>query len=179
MNISSCFYLGYISKTVGHNGELTFKLDVNSPSFYKNIPMVFIQFYPEDEHLVPFFLNSSQLRSNNLLYCKIEDVNSEKEAKKLVGKKLYLPNELLPPVEEDQLHLYEILNFKIIDQQKGEIGHVIDILEIKDSQILSISYQGKEILIPVNEETILEIDLEEKSIYISAADGLIDLYLDS
>jgi 16S rRNA processing protein RimM len=44
--------------------------------------------------------------------------------------------------------------------------------------IFVIKYKERQILIPINEEIIKEIDRKNKSIYISAPNGLIDLYLE-
>jgi 16S rRNA processing protein RimM len=37
--------------------------------------------------------------------------------------------------------------------------------------------EGKEVLIPIQDEIIMEVDRKNKSILVDAPDGLIDLYL--
>ena len=72
MNIEDCFYLGFTQKIIGHKGELAFKLDVDSPSSYEEIPSVLIQIQEKDKTLVPFFIASAILQKNGNLRCKIE-----------------------------------------------------------------------------------------------------------
>jgi len=179
MNISDCFYLGYISKAIGNNGELAFKLDVDSPSSYEGIDAVFVQMHKKDKQLIPFFINSSKLQNNGLLRCTIEDLSTLTDAKKLIGKSLYLPIEALPELEEDQFYYHEIINYKVVDKEKGEIGRVADVFETPAAHILSIIFNEKEILVPINDQTIDRLDRENKTLYIIATDGLIDLYLES
>ena len=178
MKIDDCFYLGYISKTIGTKGELAFKMDVDSPSSYEQIDGVFIQITPKDKQLVPYFLEKTQLQNNDLLRCKIEGIDNQSDAKNLVGKSLYLPIEVLPKLKEDQFYFHEIIGFKIIDSTKGELGKIEKVLEYSTSNLFSIPVGEKEILIPISDETISKVDKVNKTIYVNCPEGLIDLYLE-
>jgi 16S rRNA processing protein RimM len=39
-------------------------------------------------------------------------------------------------------------------------------------------YKGKEVLIPINDETILKVDRENKIMQVCLPDGLLDVYLE-
>jgi len=45
-------------------------------------------------------------------------------------------------------------------------------------ELLQLDHNGKEILLPISDELILEVDRENKILYISAPEGLIELYLE-
>lgn len=178
MHIDQTFYLGYISKVIGHKGELAFKLDVDSPSAYQGMDAVLIQILPQDHQLVPYFITAAKLQGSNLLRCQLEGVENAVDAKNLVGKSVFLPLSLLPPLSGNQFYFHEIIGFEVIDEEKGLLGKVDKVLEYPLSNLLSIPVEEKEILIPINDDTIRSLDREKKIIQVKAPEGLIDLYLE-
>lgn len=179
MKVDDCFYLGYISKAIGNKGELAFKLDVDSPSSYEGLDAVFIQMQRQDKQLVPFFIEESKIQNNQLLRCKIEGVDNQADAKSLIGKSLFLPIEALPKLEGNQFYFHEIIGFEVIDQERGSIGKVDKVLEFSTSNLLSIPHANTEILIPINDETIVEVNRDQKTLKVKTTEGLIDLYLEA
>ena len=179
MNIEDCFYLGFTQKIIGHKGELAFKLDVDSPSSYEEIPSVLIQIQEKDKTLVPFFIESAILQNNGNLRCKIEGIDDQAAAKSLVGKSLFLPLEVLPKLSGNKFYFHEVVGFTVFDQVKGELGQIDKILEYPKSNLLSILQGSIEILIPITDESIVSVDRENEELHVSAPEGLIDLYLEA
>jgi 16S rRNA processing protein RimM len=176
VHLDNCFYLGYISKIIGTKGELAFKLDVDSPSSYCDLPHVFIQMQMNDQQVVPYFILKSSLQGG-LLRCRLEGIETAAEAKALVGKSLFLPLEALPPLKGSQFYFHEIIGFSVHDQEKGDIGMVAQVLEYPHSNLLSVQQGDREILIPITDESIVEVDRQQKLLRVQAPAGLIDLYL--
>ncbi len=179
MIVDDCFYLGYFSKVIGTKGELALKLDVDSPSSYLNLNLLFIQTSPAEKNLVPFFIISCSLQNNGLLRCSFEDVTNQETSKSLVGMSVFLPLEQLPSLGDQQFYFHEIANFEVFDSVKGAIGKVEKVIEYSTSNLLAILFEDKEILVPITDETIERIDKSEKKIYLNCPEGLIDLYLES
>lgn len=178
MKIEDCFYLGYISKTIGTKGELAFKLDVDSPSSYQGLQAVFVQISPQDKQLVPYFLSKADLQNNDLLRCKVEEIDNQGDAKSMVGKSLYLLLDQLPSLKEDQFYFHEVIGFELIDKQKGSLGKVEKVLEYSTSNLFSLTINNKEVLIPISDETIEKVDKPNQRIHINCPEGLIELYLE-
>lgn len=178
MKIDDCFYLGYVSKVIGNTGELTFKLDVDSPSSYNGINAVFLQMHQKDKNLIPFFIESAIIQNNGTLRCKVENIDSTNEAKNLVGKSLFLPLAALPKLEGNKFYFHEIIGFTVEDSNYGLVGKIEKVLEFPKSNLLSILINDKEVLIPINDDTIISINREDKKLVTSAPDGLIELYLE-
>jgi len=95
-----------------------------------------------------------------------------------VGTSLYLLEENLPPLKEDQFYFHDVIGFTVIDQERGELGLVGKVLEYSTSNLFSIPVGDKEILIPISDETITKVDKKAKEIHVVCPDGLIDLYLE-
>lgn len=178
MKVDDCFYLGYISKTIGTKGELAFKLDVDSPSSYQGIQAVFLQISPKDQQLVPYFLSHAILQNNNLLRCKFEGIDDQAIAKPLIGKSLYLLLDHLPELKDDQFYFHEVIGFTVIDIEKGQLGTVDRVIEYSTSNLFSVLVGDKEVLIPISDETIQKVDKVNRKITVQCPNGLIDLYLE-
>ena len=125
-------------------------------------------------NLVPFFIDSFGLKKREIALVKLEDVNTEQEAKELIGKEVYLP--LKHQEKNQQNELKSLIGFSVIDQNHGDIGEVVDIIENASQKLFYIEIDGVSILIPVVEEFIQKI--EDRVIYLHTPDGLVDLFLD-
>lgn len=180
MKVADCFYLGYSSKIIGNNGELAFKLDVDSPSSYEGLDAVFIRVNINDEILVPFFITQSKLQQKGILRVAIEGISNQLEAKKLVGKELYLPTAALPKLKGDQFYYHEIVDWTVHDERFGAVGKIKSVLDYPSQDILQvINSDEKEILIPLLSDTILKVDREKTTLHVTTMEGLIEMYLEA
>ena len=179
MNLSECYYLGYTSKVHGKQGELIITLDVDFLEECKKLESVLIQMNKTDTSLIPFFISKSQFQSNGTLRVKLDDVNEITEAKSLVGKGVYIPKNILPQQKGKQFYHHEVANFKIIDINLGEIGQLNQILNYPRQAIFEVvNADDNEILIPVADDIIVNVNRENKTIEVNTPDGLVDLYLE-
>lgn len=170
----NCFYLGKIVKKYSFKGELLAKLDTDEPNLYENLDAIFIDLRG---NLVPFFIESSQLHKSDLLRVKFEDVDTEADAEALIKAELYLPLELLPKLEGNKFYFHEVIGFIIKDSNFGEVGTIIAINDSTAQALFEIDRNGTEILIPMNDEFIVNVDRKAKVIEVETPEGLIDLYL--
>lgn len=172
MNIQDCFCLGYVTKPFGYKGEVIFFLDVDDPSAYKDLDMVFIE---SRSKLIPFFIESINLRDKDAIV-KFQDLSVE-DAHGLVGSSLYLPLSVLPKLEGNKFYFHEVLGFEVIDVEKGNIGILEKILDQGPQPILCIQHPKGEVMVPLIDEFLEKVDRESKTITIKAPEGLIDFYL--
>ncbi|MCO6499401.1 MAG: 16S rRNA processing protein RimM [Vicingus serpentipes] len=178
MNLDACYYLGYTAKVHGKNGELIVKLNVDFPEEYQNLESVFIQLNEKDKTLIPFFLTSAQIQNSGNLQIKIEGIDNLDEAKKMIGKSLYLPLNTLPELTGNQFYYHEVIGFKVIDAEKGNIGQITQVLDYPTQAIFEIQHPtSKEILVPITDEIITKLDRTNQTIFVTSPEGLIDLYL--
>ncbi|MEM6699798.1 MAG: hypothetical protein AAF599_15455 [Bacteroidota bacterium] len=56
------------------------------------------------------------------------------------------------------------------------IGVIEEVIEMPQQEMAVINYKDKEVLIPMNEDFILEILEEEKILKVELPEGLLDLY---
>ncbi len=174
MKKDDCFYLGKIVKKYSFKGELLAKLDTDEPELYENLDAIFIDL---KGNLVPFFIEHSQLHKSDLLRLKFEDVDDESDADSLLKAELYLPLELLPKLEGNKFYYHEIIGFKVKEETFGHVGVIKSINDSTAQALFEIDRDGKEILIPMNDEFIVAIDRENQTVVLKTPEGLIDIYL--
>ena len=179
MNLDECYSIGYTSKIHGKQGELTLKLEVDFLEECKKLESVFIQLNKTDTSLIPFFITKSHFQNNGTLRIKLDDVDTIADAKPLVGKGVYIPTNTLPTLNGNQFYHHEVADFKIIDTNYGEVGQLQQILNYPKQAIFEVLHNSeKEVLIPIADDIIVNIDRMNKTIEVNTPDGLIDLYLE-
>lgn len=172
MQKEQCFELGIIQKTKGLQGELVILLDVDEPEAYQKLESVLIEIKAQ---LIPYFITEIYLQGDKA-FVHFEDIDHIDKAKPFVGAKVYLPLSQLPALEEGEFYLHDLIGFQLIDEQKGELGKIENVYE-GHQDILIFLYQGKEILLPMVDAFIKEINSTQKTMLIQLPDGLLDVYL--
>ena len=172
MTKDECYYLGRVTKPFGFKGEMVLFLDVDSPDDYATLDSVFVEM---KNGLVPYFIKSLRINGNKAV-AMFEDLTAE-QAAALAGHDMYLPLDLLPKLTGNQFYFHEVKGFRVVDDQYGDIGVIESIIEYPAQPLFQIMNGTTEILIPVIDQVIKEVDRDNKTIYISAPNGLIDLYM--
>lgn len=169
-----CFYLGKIVSKFSFKGEVLIKLDTDEPEAYTKMESVFVDY---NDNLVPFFIEKSSLHKSDLLRVKFEDVNTEEDAEDIMRCDLYLPLSELPELEDDKFYFHEIIGFSAEDVNYGKIGIIKAVNDNRAQPLFEIEFNGKEILIPVNDDFISKVDKKNKTIFLNTPPGLIEIYL--
>jgi len=174
INQEDCFRLGHIARLHGFKGEVTIFIDTDNPSEYNELESVFVEY---DKKLVPFFLERIQIRDRGFAVVKFEDIDTEKKAKDLIGCSLFLPLDTLPELDEEEYYYFEIEGYSVIDAVHGPIGKIVKVIDLSGNPLIEIDFNGKEILLPKQDQFIERVDKESKILYVNAPEGLIEMYL--
>ena len=175
MKIDDCFQLGYVIKHHGLHGELSIFLDTDFPENYIKMESVYVEL---QQKLVPFFIESLKILNQKAIV-NLSDINSLVDAQALKGAPIYLPLEFLPDLDESQFYYHEIINYKVIENKSGDIGHVEDVYEVAGNDLLKVNCRGKEVLIPIRDDIITKVDKIRKIINVTLPEGLLEIYLNS
>ena len=160
------FRAGKINKTHGVNGELNCNINADTIDMAEYIVL------DMDGIFVPFFVSNIRIKSSNSVLLTLEDIEDETEARKLIGKDIYLPIELMS--DDDMLSYEYFVGFIVVnaDERLGEISFV-------DDQTVNILFGIKtedgEILLPAVEYFIAEVDNENKILYTNYPVELVEL----
>ena len=167
------FYIGYITKTKGLKGEVQLFFEFDD---YEELDFD-VLFADMNGKMVPFFVASHKLYPNSTGLFYFDDVDHIDKAQALVKKKIYLPLTKMPERGEDDFTYEDLEGFLVTDETHGELGKIIAIHEYPQQFVATLLYKEKEILFPLNEDMIVEIDEDEKTILVDLPEGLLDIYL--
>ncbi len=168
-----CFQLGTIIKKVGHDGRVSIQLETDSPKRYTKVESVFLEIHGK---LIPFFLESFQIQHDKLAHLKFEDIDTVEDAESLKGSDVFLPLELLPPLTGNKFYYYEVIGFEIKDQNSGNCAGTIEsIFENGPNDLFVCSLEGNEVLIPISDDWIIEVDRDKRHILMNLPEGLVEV----
>lgn len=173
MKIDEAFYIGYFTKTKGLKGELQVFFEYDEPERLE-LDVVFADI---NGKMVPFFVSSYKLQSNNTGNFFFDDVDHIDKAQPLIRKKIYLPNSKMPEREEDDFFYTDLVGFIAIDEKLGELGEIIEVNEYPQQFVATVSYKLQEIMFPLNDDFIIDINEDDKILKVALPDGLLDVYI--
>ncbi len=174
MQKEDCFYLGKIVSKYSFKGEVLVKIDTDEPELYDTMESVFVALR---NNLVPFFIRQCRLHKSQLLRIDFEEVNSEDDANKIMGSKLYLPLSFLPKLTGNKFYFHEVIGFNVVDDIHGDIGIVQSVNDTTSQALFEILKGDKQLLIPINDDIITNVDRVSKTIHVTTPEGLVGLYL--
>lgn len=174
MTLDDCFVFGWITRLHGYKGEFLIKADVDSPMQYRKMESVLALINGE---LVPFFFKTLAVQPNGLIRGSFEGYEQVDRTKELIGFELYLPLSVLPKLKGKKFYYHEIIGFTALDKAGAEIGTIQNIFDNSTQPIFQIMAENNvEILIPVIDDFIGNLDRAKQTITLTPPDGLIDLY---
>ena len=175
MRKEDCFYVGRIVRKHSFRGEVVIKLDTDEPELYQEMESVFVDL---GNNLVPFFIEKSLLQKGNQLRVRFENIATEKDAEAILKSGVYLPISLLPKLTGNKFYYHEVIGFKVVDVNFGEVGVLVNVNDKAAQPLFEIEKEGKEIFIPMVDDFIKKVDREHKTIQVETPEGLIGLYLE-
>ena len=162
--------IGEILKTHGYKGEAVIKLSVN----FERLHLTELIFLIIDGNKVPFFFsNTPKPYKKNGLLVKLDNVDTDSEIEKLINTPVFIESKNIAPETVEDSPVPE--NFDVYNGNTY-IGQSGTYLNIPSNPILTVyTKDGKEILIPVNEQFLKSIDYEKNIIIFDLPEGLIDV----
>jgi len=176
MTKEECYYLGKITKTNGYKGGVNIHLDVDNPHEYEGLDAVFVE---NRNSLIPYFIDEIIVHtSKKSAVVYFEDIDDIDTAQKLVNKHLYLPMASLPKLEGNKFYFHEVIGYTIIDTDEGPLGECVEVLDYPNQALFQVFYKKQEILIPINDDIIKNVDRSKKEILVQLPEGLLDVYFE-
>ena len=174
MKKEDCFELGIISKLYSFKGEVILYIDSDEPNKYYELDSLFLEI---NKQLIPFFVTKSQVNKAKELRIRFDGVDTEEQAKKIIKKKVYLPVEVLPELDENHFYYHEIEGYSLVDSEKGDVGIITAVIDNPGNMLIEVDIKGTEALIPCNDHTFIKVDRDNKQFFVKIPEGLLDIYI--
>ena len=166
-------HIGKIAATHGLTGEIVVKHALGKKTDFKTVEAVFIE-KMRDEYL-PYFHEKSTEKSNAETIVKLEGIDSKEAASVLLQKKVWLAKNDFEKLVSKSAPV-NLIGFIVVNDNR-KLAPVESVIEQPLQVLLQISMENKEVLIPLNEETLRKIDRKKKEIHVSLPEGLLEIYL--
>lgn len=166
--------LGHIGKPHGLNGELNLYTDIDID--LTKLSCIVLNM---DGINVPFFFKSVRTRGAESFLVMIDGIENDYDASKLANKIVYGLIKDVPEVvhnNEDGFYAEDLIGFKTIINGGKLYGEVLDIDDMTQNVLFIVKTdEGKLIYIPVADEFIDEIDVDNKMVKLVVPDGILEL----
>jgi 16S rRNA processing protein RimM len=163
--------IGKIAATHGLYGNVVFVHFAGTKDWLKNDDVLFIEL--NKGSFIPFFVTSEKAANEEEYLVGLEDVNTVEAAKKLVGKQVYVDEEKIKLDTKTSPLMW--IGFNIVDRTLGSIGKVEDVFQTGHQWLAKTSYENREVLIPLIEQMILDVNTRNKFIRMDLPEGLFEL----
>ncbi|HTO15866.1 MAG TPA: ribosome maturation factor RimM [Edaphocola sp.] len=168
--------IGKINASHGLSGQLSLLINTGKASSLKKIKHFFLGL--KRESYIPFYIEELKVENEQICLVRFEELDSIEAAKKLIGKPVFLSTEQYKELKVEDKDV-NFVGFEVIDVNEGTIGKVEQLFETPGQLLATVNYKGKEVIFPINESTLISVNIKLKSIKINLPDGLLDVYLDS
>lgn len=171
MNLNGYYKIGRIAKPHGLKGEVTVLLQPDLPNDASKLTVVYLH---ENNNLVPYFIQNVSVKGNKA-FIRFEDIETLEDAQRISRQELYLPTSQRPAPARGQFYNDEVIGYTVEESSMGQIGTITEVLSITSQRLISIKYQSKDLLIPVNGPFIKGIDRAKNIMYVTLPEGYLDL----
>ena len=158
--------IGQVLKSNGRDGELLVSFTGIAPEDIDLEEPVFIEF---DGLPVPFYFDSFTPRGNSRALVRLTGVHNLTDADELAGAALYAEDDLYEDEEED------LTGWTVLDADGTKAGTVTAHEDIPGKPCIWVETGHGEVLIPLHEELVLEVDEQKETLRMVIPEGLLDL----
>lgn len=167
------FNIGKIVAVHGLKGELVIKHELGKKTSLKGLTAIFIE--EKKNAFLPWFIESAKIKSEDEVYIKLEGVNVRETALKLTQKQVWLPEPDFKKFAAKSAPA-NLLGYSIIND-KEPLGKILELIEQPHQLLCRLEIKGKEVLIPLHEETLRKVNHKKKEVVVILPEGLLEIYL--
>ncbi|HEU0228607.1 MAG TPA: ribosome maturation factor RimM [Arachidicoccus soli] len=166
-------HIGKVVATHGTNGDIIVQHAMSKKVVLKEVEAIFIE--EAKGVYIPYFIEKSIAKNTNELLLKCEGINSKESAHRFIKKNIWLRHEDFAKIA-DAASPIALIGYMVFNEEKP-LAKVEEVIEQPHQVLLRVTYQEKEVLIPLHSETLNKIDRKKQEVHVSLPDGLLEIYL--
>lgn len=125
---------------------------------------------------VPFYAETLRPKGATSFLVKLDGLDSGEEAQAMVNKEIYALRDKITPEGEELLLQDELVGFRVVDTEFGEIGVIEDIDDSTANELILVKTPSDEIIyIPLADDFIQSVDEEERVVTVAIPEALLNL----
>lgn len=167
------FKIGKLVSIYGLKGELILKHSLGKKTSLKGLAAFFIE--ERANSFIPYFIESTRIKSDEELYLKVQDINTREAAVRLAQKEIWLKEDDFKKFSAKSAPI-NLLGYTVEEGGKP-LGAILEVIEQPHQILCRLSINEKEAYIPLNESTLLRIDHKGRRVEVELPEGLLEVYL--
>ena len=163
--------VGVISNTHGIRGEVKVFATTDEKERFDDLEYVYLDTGKEKLKLeiqnVKYF--------KNMVILKFKGIDNINDIEKYKGKDLLITRDQAVPLEPGQFFLCDVIDSRVVEENGNTVGILKEVLTTAANDVFVVTMDdGKEVLLPVIDECVKDIDLENKLVTVYLMPGLLD-----
>lgn len=163
--------VGVISNSHGIHGEVKVFPTTDDVNRFKKLKNIILDTGKENLTLeiesVKFF--------KQMVILKFKEFNNINEIEKYKGKDLLVTRDNAVKLEKDEYFIYDIIGANVVTEEEQLIGELKEVLQTGANDVyVVLTTEGKELLIPVIRDCVLDVDTINKKVIVRLIPGLLD-----
>jgi len=163
--------VGILGKTHGLKGELKFRPDVPDSDLVDHLRHVHTG---ADSPEAPPRMVAGLRGHGQRLILKLQGVDRVEDARRLTGQILLARLDDFPRLPEGEYYWFQIQGLGAYDEDGRFYGTVEEIIPTGSNDVYVVRDGGRELLLPVIEDVIKQIDLDQHKLIFHAVEGLLE-----
>lgn len=168
--------MGRIWRAHGIRGELKVLPETDVPERFGELDVVYVgSMRATSEPRRVERARYQPTKRGTTVLLKLGDVETREEADLLRKQYVFAHESDLPPLEEDEVFLHDLLGLRVVTDDGEEVGVVVDAFENPAQLVYVIERpDGSEAMIPDVPAFVVELDLEERTLVVQLIEGLLE-----
>ena len=163
--------VGVFANTHGVRGEIKVFPTTDDVTRFKKLKKIYL-----DKGMEKMELEIQSVRYfKNMVILKFKGIDNINDIEKYKGKDLLIHREQAVPLKEDEYFICDIIDSKVVAEDGEEVGVLKEVLQTGANDVYVVrTAEGKEVLLPVIDECVLNLNLEEKIVTVRLMPGILD-----
>lgn len=164
--------VGKIVSTHGLRGEVKIVTWTDTPDVFEDIKYVYAVRKNEEISLT---VKGIKYQKNNIIV-KFAEIESIDEAEKYKNCILKADREMLGELPEGVYYIADLIGCEVYEDNGKMLGKISDVFNTGANDIYAVSApERKDLLIPVTDETVIDVNIEDKRVTVHLLEGLDEL----
>lgn len=165
------FRIGVITQPHGLKGEVKVFPTTDDVNRFKKLKKCIIRTKKGDIQAE----KSSCKFFKNMVILAFKEYTDINQVEALRQCEIYVTREDAVPLLEDEYYIADVLNMDIVTEDGTSIGVLEDVLQTGANDVFSVRLKdGRELLLPVIKDCVLDINYDEKKIVVRLMKGMLD-----
>ena len=170
----SLIHIGRIIGVHGLRGALRYRPDYPESKSIQNVERIFLAYGDDGVDAREYRIIESLPHTRGAARLMLDGITDVNQAEALKGKNVFAAEDDLPPPAENEFYHRDVLGCEVFLTDGTRIGAIEDIIATGANDVFVVRGDGKEVLVPVIEDVVKEIDVASKRVVIDPIPGLLD-----